>query len=94
MPVDAGRADVRARIEIVVHHAGAEEIALAIVTGGRAGASGDGVVTVSPVDVVYRIRTGEQVGSLELPGCECIGDGCPLAAKLLHSRGSPTREAT
>jgi nitrogen regulatory protein PII len=49
----------RIRLEIVVLDDMAEGVALAITTVVRRSEDGDGVIFISPVDEVIRIRTGE-----------------------------------
>ena len=38
----------------------------------RAGAPGDGLVVILPVEAIYHIRTGEVATAGELGGAECI----------------------
>jgi nitrogen regulatory protein P-II 1 len=61
------------RIEIFVTRQRAAEIAAAIVTAGRTGAKGDGIVAVLPVEAVYHVRTG----ALATPGDLGGGEGGP-----------------
>lgn len=45
------------RIEIFAHEDRVREIAAAIMTAAHTGTAGDGIVAISPVDEVLRIRT-------------------------------------
>jgi nitrogen regulatory protein P-II 1 len=49
----------KVRIDVLVDDADAETIALAIVDAARTGKIGDGKVWVTPVEQLYRVRTGE-----------------------------------
>ena len=79
-----------ARVEIFVHAARADEIAGAILEAAHTGTPGDGLIAIVPVDTVYRVRTGERVESGDLGGCECIGDGCKIAAERARARARGT----
>lgn len=46
-----------ARIEIFIEKNKAEEVAQSIVTAAHIGLEGDGIVAISPVEELYRIRT-------------------------------------
>jgi len=64
-----------AMIEIYLRQESADEIARAIIEAGRTGLPGDGLVIVSPVETVYRIRSGgratsNELGSLPPPGTQ------------------------
>ncbi|WP_377271863.1 P-II family nitrogen regulator [Peterkaempfera sp. SMS 1(5)a] len=50
----------KARIEVVVEDADAEQVMEAIVAAARTGRIGDGKVWSVPVDSVVRVRTGER----------------------------------
>lgn len=49
----------KVRIDVLVDDADAERVALAIVDAARTGKIGDGKVWVTPVEQLYRVRTGE-----------------------------------
>jgi nitrogen regulatory protein P-II 1 len=49
----------KVRIDVLVDDDEAERIALAIVDAARTGKIGDGKVWVTPVEQLYRVRTGE-----------------------------------
>ncbi len=49
----------KVRIDVLVDDAEAERIAVAIVDAARTGKIGDGKVWVTPVEQLYRVRTGE-----------------------------------
>jgi nitrogen regulatory protein P-II 1 len=61
-----------ARIEIFLRQERVTEIVNAIIVEARSGISGDGIIAVTPVEAVYRIRTGERAGLEELGGCDCL----------------------
>jgi nitrogen regulatory protein P-II 1 len=50
----------KARIEVVVEDADAEQVMEAIVSAARTGRIGDGKVWAVPVESVVRVRTGER----------------------------------
>ena len=49
----------KVRVDVLVDDAEAQRVALAIVEAARTGKIGDGKVWVSPVEQLYRVRTGE-----------------------------------
>ncbi|HEY3722386.1 MAG TPA: P-II family nitrogen regulator [Acidimicrobiia bacterium] len=49
----------KVRIDVLVDDADAQRVALAIVDVARTGKIGDGKVWVTPVEQLYRVRTGE-----------------------------------
>jgi nitrogen regulatory protein P-II 1 len=49
-----------ARVEVFIGQHRAEEVAEAIMNAAHTGLAGDGIVTVSPVESVYHIRTREK----------------------------------
>lgn len=49
----------KVRVDVLVDDAQAERIALAMVEAARTGKIGDGKVWVTPVEQLYRVRTGE-----------------------------------
>jgi nitrogen regulatory protein P-II 1 len=49
----------KVRLDVLVDDDAAEPVALAIVAAARSGKIGDGKVWVTPVEQVYRVRTGE-----------------------------------
>ena len=51
----------KVQLLIVVEDAGVEAALTAIAAGAKTGQHGDGKVFVSPVDMAYTIRTGQQV---------------------------------
>lgn len=53
----------KVRLEIVVNDNFVEPAVKAIMNSGRTGSIGDGKIIVSPIDDVYRIRTGESGSS-------------------------------
>lgn len=59
-----------ARIEIFLHRERADEVARAITAAARTGESGDGIVAVLPVEVIYRVRTGDLASCDDIGGCE------------------------
>jgi len=52
----------KVRLDIVVNDAFVETTVNAIMGAARSGNIGDGKIVVSPIDEVYRIRTGESGG--------------------------------
>jgi nitrogen regulatory protein P-II 1 len=49
----------KVRIDVLVGDDDAERVALALVDAARTGKIGDGKVWVTPVEQLYRVRTGE-----------------------------------
>ncbi len=49
-------------IEIVIPDERADEVAAVILENAHAGISGDGLITMSPVDFMIKIQTREKVG--------------------------------
>ncbi|MGB7932351.1 MAG: P-II family nitrogen regulator [Gammaproteobacteria bacterium] len=49
-----------ARVDVFIGQHRAEEVAEAIMNAAHTGLDGDGIVTVSPVESVYHIRTREK----------------------------------
>lgn len=49
----------KVKLELVVDDAAVDKIVKVIIDNGRTGAVGDGKIFVSPVEGVYRVRTGE-----------------------------------
>ena len=49
----------KVRLDVLVDDHDAERVALAIVDAARTGKIGDGKVWVTPVEQLYRVRTGE-----------------------------------
>jgi nitrogen regulatory protein P-II 1 len=49
----------KVRLDVLVDDDDAERVALAIVAAARTGKIGDGKVWVTPVEQLYRVRTGE-----------------------------------
>jgi nitrogen regulatory protein P-II 1 len=49
----------KVRLDVLVDDDDAEPVALAIVAAARSGKIGDGKVWVTPVEQLYRVRTGE-----------------------------------
>jgi nitrogen regulatory protein P-II 1 len=80
-----------ARIEIFLRCERADEVARAIIDAARTGGPGDGLVAVSPVDSVYRIRSGELATSDELGGCECISRSEATHQRVEENHGSVPR---
>jgi len=50
----------KVRVEVVVDDAVADSVIDAVVEAARTGKIGDGMVWVSPVDTIVRVRTGER----------------------------------
>lgn len=64
------------RVEVVTSAERVDEFVAAIQGSAHTGASGDGLITVEPVDRVVRIRTGEDARSRDLhEGCDCAPRG-------------------
>lgn len=49
----------KVRIDIAVNDSFVDPVIKAITTGARTGNIGDGKIIVTPIDQIYRIRTGE-----------------------------------
>lgn len=63
----------KVRIDIAVSQAFVEPTVRAVIDAARTGEVGDGKVFVTPLEKVYRIRTGEEDVAAVTPAASCSG---------------------